>query len=160
MIALLALAAALVAASSASEQAATSPLLLWSNQRVVGSGSGAQVMYQVLSDAPKASADAVLALLGRGEAYAGLVNLQNAATMKETQVVVFVGSQVSGGAVQAKDRSLDSLSLASQLGSADLRQGKAAKLNAILDSAASSLVLPYTSGQVCMQSSRTSSMQQ
>ena len=35
-----------------------------------------------------------------------------------------------------------------QLGAADLRQGKAAKLSAVLDSAASSLVLPFASSQV------------
>jgi len=104
----------------------TSPLLLWSNQDgVVGRGSGAQVMYNVLSDAEGATTNAVLGLLGQGGYSTDLVNLQTAAH-KGLSVVIFAGSQLS---------------------SSDLRQGKAVRLSDVLDSSASSLVLPFAESQ-------------
>jgi hypothetical protein len=104
----------------------TSPLLLWSSEGLVGKGRGSHVIYNVLSDASQATADAVRKLFGKLERDSELIQLNRDERVDDMTVVVFVGSQLS---------------------SPDLRQGKAEKLSAVLDAAASSLVLPYTADQ-------------
>lgn len=117
----------LAVAASAVGNDQLGPLLLWSNQGLVGQGSGSQLMYKVLDDVEGATSHAISGLFGKHNVASELLKTGDAASaQQQPSIIVFSGSQLS---------------------SADLRKGTASRLNTVLDSAASSLVLPYASGK-------------